>query len=77
MQLSLNMYTAYIIILNHSQCTYCGYIYTWRGSFFAFSPNPFAPIAAPPSSPLYSLSLTWRPPAVTGTVLPLIRLLVD
>ncbi len=36
-------------------------------------PSPLLPLP----SPLYSLSLTWRPPAVTGTVLPLIRLLVD
>jgi hypothetical protein len=45
--------------------------------FLYFLPEPLCPIATPSPFPLYSLSLTWRPPAVTGTVLPLIRLLVD
>ncbi len=49
------------------------YIYTWRGSLLPPSQFPLLPFL----SLLYTLSLTWRPPAVTGTVLPLLRLLVD
>ncbi len=62
---------------NYSFCTYCNYIYTWRGFSFCSFFNPPCSPCHPLYSPLYSLSLTWRPPAVTGTVLPLIRLIAD
>ncbi len=65
------------LILNHSyahiKVTYIHGV----AFFFAPSPTPLAPLAIPLYTLPYSLSLTWRPPAVTGTVLPLIRLLVD
>ncbi len=77
MQLSTGMYMAYTINpQSFSMHILWLHIYTaWL--FLCFLPNPFAPLATPSPSPLYPLSLTWRPPAVTGTVLPLIRLLVD
>jgi hypothetical protein len=45
---------------------------------FTFPLLPFAPLAAPFSISLCApFPLTWRPPAVTGIVLPLLRLLVN
>ncbi len=39
---------------------------------------PLAPLAVPFFTPLCTpFPLTWRPPAVTGIVLPLLRLLVN
>jgi hypothetical protein len=67
-------------IIQHSiiLCTYVTFTYI-HGVFTLLSFKlPLAPLAVPFSTPLCTpFPLTWRPPAVTGIVLPLLRLLVN
>jgi hypothetical protein len=59
-------------------CTYVTFTYIHGVVALAFFHFPLAPLAVPFSTPLCApFPLTWRPPAVTGIVLPLLRLLVN
>jgi hypothetical protein len=60
--------------LNYSLYIRYNYIYTWRGFFTLFFSFPLLPLL---NSPLYPFSTYLAPPAVTGIVLPLLRLLVN
>jgi hypothetical protein len=67
-------------IIQHSiiLCTHVTFTYIHGVVALPSFQLPLAPLAVPSFAPLCTpLPLTWRPPAVTGIVLPLLRLLVN
>jgi hypothetical protein len=67
-------------IIQHSiiLCTYVTFTYIHGVALLPSLQLPLAPLAVPSFTPLCTpFPLTWRPPAVTGIVLPPLRLLVN